>query len=102
MRNENSLLFSAIITAGVILCLSTSAQGADSGRGELLYENHCLGCHESKVHVRDNHKVNSIDEIRAQVIRWARNQMLEWGPSEINDVVDYLDEHFYHYGLTHD
>jgi mono/diheme cytochrome c family protein len=102
MRNEDSILFSAIITAGLTLLLSTSAQGADSGRGGLLYENHCLSCHESTVHVRDNHKVNSIDEIRAQVIRWAKNQMLEWGPAEIDDVVDYLDEHFYHFGRTQD
>ena len=102
MRNEDSLLFSAIMTAVLTLCLSTSALGGDGERGGMLYDNHCKVCHESSVHVRENQKVHSLDDIRAQVVRWAENQKLGWGAAEIDDVVVYLDEHFYHFGRTHD
>ena len=33
-------------------------------RGQLLYENHCGGCHETSVHGRDPRKAASIKEIR--------------------------------------
>jgi mono/diheme cytochrome c family protein len=102
MANKDARFFCALITAFLTLCLNASAEGADNGRGKLLYENHCLDCHESTVHVRDNHKAKSIDELRAEVIRWAGNQKLKWGPTEINDVTGYLDESFYHYGRTTD
>lgn len=82
--------------------LFASAASADSGRGKLLYENQCSACHESSMHVRGNHKAKSIAEIRAEVQRWSATQKLNWGPAEINDVTDYLDENFYHYGQTRD
>ena len=103
MINKKDARFRGVFTAILLtLCLSASADGADSVRGKLLYENHCLDCHESMVHIRDNHKVKSLDDLRAQVIRWAQDQKLEWGEVEISDVVDYLDERYYHYGHNSD
>jgi hypothetical protein len=97
MTNTDSRFRCALTATLLTLCLSASAEGADSERGKLLYENHCLDCHESLVHMRDNHKIKSIDDLRAQVIRWAQDQKLEWGESEVSDVVDYLDARYYHY-----
>lgn len=103
MINKKDARFRGVFTAALItLCLSTSAESDDSVRGKLLYENHCLDCHESVVHMRDNHKVKSLDDLRAQVIRWAQDQKLEWGEVEVSDVVDYLDERYYHYGHNSD
>lgn len=102
MANKGARFLSVLIMSFLGICLSTAAESADSGRGRLLYENHCLGCHESTVHVRDNHKAKSTDEIRAEVIRWARDQKLEWGSAEIDDVTDYLAERFYRFGQTLD
>ena len=100
MANKNAGLGGAFITACAALFASTAI--ADSGRGQLLYENQCSSCHESTVHVRGDHKAKSIAEVRAEVQRWSVNQKLNWGPAEINDVTDYLDENFYHYGQTRD
>ena len=47
--------------------------------------------------MRDNRKVKSIDDLRAQVIRWAQDQQLEWGAGEVNDVIAFLDERYYHF-----
>lgn len=102
MANKDARNVCALVTAFLTLCLNASAQGADSERGKLLYENHCLECHESTVHVRDDHKAKSIEDLRAQVIRWAQDKKLAWKAAEISDVVDYLDEHYYHYGRSSD
>ena len=92
-----------VVTAAVLVfCLYASAEGADSERGRLLYENHCLACHETLAYMREAHKVRSLSDLRVQVIRWAQNQKLEWGKDEVNDVVNYLDNQYYHYGPTSD
>lgn len=97
MTNKGARCYFVITATLLSLYLSTSAEGADGERGKLLYENHCLDCHERTVHLRDNHKVKSLDDLRAQVIRWAQNQKLAWGVTEVSDVVDYLNERYYHY-----
>lgn len=68
---------------------------ADSDRGRLLYENHCLGCHESQVHIRGNHMARSPHDVYVQVARWAADQELAWQDSELNDVARYLFRTFY-------
>ena len=83
-------------------CLYASAEGADSERGRLLYENHCLACLETLAYMREAHKVRSLSDLRVRVIRWAQNQKLGWGKDEVNDVVNYLDSQYYHYGPTSD
>ena len=66
-------------------------------RGELLYLNHCLQCHESNLHIRKKHKANNIKAIRSEVTRWAKQLPLKWSPYDIEDVVDYLNNRYYHY-----
>ena len=100
MTNIAVGLGGAFITA--YAALFATAASSDGGRGKLLYENQCSACHESTMHVRGNHKAKSLAEIRAEVLRWSANQKLNWGPAEIDDVTDYLDENFYHYGQTRD
>ena len=97
MTNKNAGVAGAFLTGFTALFVAATAASADSGRGKLLYENQCSGCHESSVHIRDDHKAKSITDIRAAVLRWSETQKLHWGPAEINDVTDYLDETFYHY-----
>ena len=68
-----------------------------SSRGELLYLNHCLECHESNVHIREKHHSKNINTIRSEVTRWAKQLQLKWSPYDIEDVVDYLNNRYYHY-----
>jgi Raf kinase inhibitor-like YbhB/YbcL family protein len=64
-------------------------------RGRLLYENQCLACHESQVHIRKNHKMHNPDDVHREVIRWAEELQLSWQASEIEDVAAYLYQRYY-------
>lgn len=68
-----------------------------ASRGELLYKNHCLQCHESNLHIREKHKANNVNAIRSEVTRWAKQLSLKWSTYDIEDVVDYLNNRYYHY-----
>ncbi len=70
---------------------------AEQPRGELLYENHCTSCHESVVHVRTRQDAKSLPELRAQVKHWAAYAKLRWGKEEVEDVVRYLNFHYYRF-----
>jgi len=85
-----------LIMVGV---LAPPAGAASSERGQLLYENHCMGCHESVVHVRERRSAKTLAELRGEIARWAEELKLEWRADEIDDVRDYLNSRYYL--LTH-
>ncbi|MHB1084675.1 MAG: hypothetical protein ACYCZA_07530 [Thiobacillus sp.] len=64
-------------------------------RGQMLYENHCMSCHESIVHVRGNHHTQSLEALRGWVSHWARYLRLDWGQEEVEEVVIHLNNHYY-------
>lgn len=68
-----------------------------SSRGKLLYENHCMACHESGVHIRTHQNVKSMQALRAEVSRWARIANLPWGNDEIEEVTRFLGNQYYKY-----
>jgi hypothetical protein len=64
-------------------------------RGQLLYENHCMACHESVVHIRTRQQARSLSALRAQVLRWTAYMQLRWGKEEVEDVVAHLNSQYY-------
>jgi len=97
VRNVNFLVFA-------ILALLISGMGAGHAqqpgnylRGHDLYGNHCIECHESVVHVREDHKAKSIEEIEAFIIRWSSYRNLSWNREDISDVLHYLNTRYYKY-----
>jgi cytochrome c5 len=64
-------------------------------RGQMLYENHCQGCHESRLHVRENRRATSRAALRAWIAHWATQLKLDWGELEVDDVADYLNRRYY-------
>lgn len=64
-------------------------------RGEMLYENHCPVCHDSKAHIRIGHKVRSVSDLNMWVSRWSTELKLQWKPDDIDAVVDYLNKRYY-------
>lgn len=69
----------------------------DVQRGRLLYEDHCIACHESRVHVRSRRKVRYPPELHYQITRWARVQHLGWTAEEVDDVFGYLTRVYYRF-----
>ncbi|KPJ92692.1 MAG: hypothetical protein AMJ55_09425 [Gammaproteobacteria bacterium SG8_15] len=67
----------------------------ERSRGQLLYENHCGGCHETSVHGRDPRKAASISEIRHWINVWQKELKLDWSEAEIDDVTSYINFKYY-------
>jgi hypothetical protein len=74
----------------------------DPARGERLVAEKCEGCHSSKVpgetgtiYLRRNHKVTSLDKLRAQVSRCNNGMSLGLMPDEEEDVTAFLNERYY-------
>jgi hypothetical protein len=70
---------------------------ATPSRGQLLYENHCMGCHESVIHIRTRQQVKSLPALRAEVARWATNARLPWGKEDVEEVVRHLNDRHYQF-----
>ncbi len=66
-------------------------------RGQMLYENHCMACHESAAHIRGRQVVKSLPQLRETVMRWADYLKLPWHREEVEDVVIYLDNEYYQF-----
>lgn len=64
-------------------------------RGQLLYENHCMVCHESVVHIRSKQSARSLEDLHARVVHWARYMKLPWSEEEVSDVTRFLESRYY-------
>lgn len=64
-------------------------------RGQMLYENHCMSCHESVVHIRGDLRSRSLAELRGRVSHWANALHLRWSKEEVEEVVTHLNTHYY-------
>lgn len=77
--------------------LPLQAQAADPGRGELLYDTHCIACHSAQVHWRDQRLVEDWSTLTAQVRRWQSTVGLNWNDQDIAAVAEYLNKLYYRF-----
>jgi mono/diheme cytochrome c family protein len=87
--------------AGILILISCAlpASAQDAGRGRLLYETHCGACHYERVHDRLRPKVRDLTDLRDEVARWAPQTKRTFTLDEREDVVQYLNESHYRFGL---
>ena len=90
-NNKSEIIHAPVVTKSVTEQIS--------GRGQLLYENHCTACHEKSVHSRKHYKANSINDIHQWVIRWSNNLELGWGKHDVDVVTDFLNRRYYHFTI---
>ncbi len=94
---HHSLLV-ALCLSGACACACPSlACAVDTRRGQQLYENQCMSCHESVIHIRDDRRASNLGEVYWQTTRWAIDQQLEWRYEEVRDVAQYLNNRFYQF-----
>jgi len=86
------------VIALAFVCLPAAAQ--DAGRGKLLYETHCGGCHYERVHERAPQKsqVHTLAELRDMVARRAAQTGRPFTLDDLADIAEYLNRT--HYRLT--
>lgn len=91
------LAASVLVAGACIVGSAAAADVPDLDRGRLLYENHCIVCHTSKVHRRFPPSAIDMDALRYIVKVWVEEQKLSWTPEDIEDVVQYLDRTHYRF-----
>jgi len=65
-------------------------------RGQELYENQCGECHNKFVLPIEKQKIKTLPELREEITSWANYTGSEWGKSELDDVLYYLNRSVYH------
>lgn len=88
-----------ITVAGLVLALTSGiglAQSAvPASRGQLLYDNHCVACHDRQVHWRAAKRVTNWASLLAQVDRWQAAARLAWSDDDIREVARHLNATVY-------
>jgi len=98
-----ALLRAALAAAATSACAGTMAQTQLQPlptRGELLYNTHCIACHTTQVHWRDNKQATDWKGIEAQVRRWQGVAGLAWSDADITEVSRFLNNTIYKYPQT--
>ena len=88
------------VAAMVLVPLCAAAQGLPGvapGRGQLLYDNHCVACHNTQMHWRDRRQASDWASLKAQVRRWQGEAKLGWSEDEIDDVARFLNDTIYRF-----
>jgi mono/diheme cytochrome c family protein len=74
-------------------CGAALAQAvAPPGRGELLYATHCIECHSTQLHWREQRQARDWDSLKAQVRRWQGTAGLGWSDEDIVAVARHLHD----------
>lgn len=71
-------------------------------RGELLYTTHCIACHNSQMHWRDQRLATDWASLRAQVRRWQGVANLGWSDDDIREVTRHLNDRIYRFPIEAD
>ncbi len=82
-----------------VLLLPFTAAAQDAAHGRMLYETYCGICHYERVHERLKSDVKDLAGLRDTVARWAPRTKRTFTLDELEDVVAYLNESHYRFGL---
>ena len=89
--------FMALVALAGCSAFSNAQPLPPQTRGELLYTTHCITCHTTQIHWRDDKQAYDWDSLKSQVRRWQGNAGLQWGEADITEVSRYLNETIYRY-----
>jgi len=72
----------------------------EPSRGQLLYTTHCIACHSTQVHWRNDRRVTHWQSLLVQVRRWQAQAQLQWSDADIAAVARHLNDTVYKFGDT--
>ncbi len=93
------MALSASTVAGIVLAALVAPVDAapPESRGELLYTTHCIACHSTQMHWRDQRRATDLDSLKEQVRLWQGRAMLAWSEDDITEVTRYLNQRIYRF-----
>lgn len=100
--NIQRALTGAVLACAALACDPAAAQAAEPSRGQLLYGTHCVECHNTQVHWRDQKLATDWASLKAQVRRWQARALLDWSEADIVAVTRHLNASIYRYPQTTD
>ena len=92
-RGRAGARLAACAAAALLAAAGACAQpGAPAKtRGALLYETHCIACHDTQVHWRDRKLATDWNTLKAQVRAWQATDRLGWSETDIVEVARHLN-----------
>jgi hypothetical protein len=90
-----------VLYGSLLILLMPSAYAAtlpgDSAEGKRLFDAHCTQCHQTDIFTREDRKVQSLDALKDQLIGCSHAAKVEFSTSEMQDLLKYLNDQFYHF-----
>ena len=83
--------------AAVTVAQAQPAPEPTPTRGQLLYTTHCIECHTTRMHWRNQRLARDWVTLKAQVRLWQGVASLGWSESDIDDVTRYLNDTIYQF-----
>jgi mono/diheme cytochrome c family protein len=83
--------------AVLLIPVAYAALPGDGAAGKRLHQANCTGCHDSSVYTRPDHKIRSLDALEHQVEGCGHAAKKDFSPAEIQNLVKYLNDGFYHF-----
>jgi mono/diheme cytochrome c family protein len=81
--------------AAVTWAQAQPAAEVPATRGQLLYSTHCIECHTTQMHWRNQRQARDWETLKAQVRRWQGVASLGWSEADIDDVARHLNDTIY-------
>ncbi|TXH59388.1 MAG: cytochrome C [Burkholderiaceae bacterium] len=95
--------FAALLVALLPLpALAAPPEPPSPTRGELLYTTHCIACHTTQMHWRDQRLATDWAGLQAQVRRWQGVAKLGWTDDDILEVTRHLNDRIYRFAPSGD
>jgi cytochrome c553 len=91
----------SVLCATLLILLMSSAYAAslpgDSAEGERLVHANCTACHDTDIFTRKDRLVQSLDALKKQLVSCTHAVKKEFSASEMQDLLKYLNDQFYHF-----
>ena len=71
-------------------------------RGQVLYDTHCIACHDMQVHWRDKKLAVDWASLKGEVRRWQATAGQWWSEADIVEVARFLNATIYRFEQTSD
>ena len=90
-------LFMLLSAIALSMAAPAMAQPPNFQRGGELFEHQCHGCHGDLNFAATEGRVKTAQDLRKKIAGWATHSGADWGKSEVEDVLYYMDTSFYHF-----